>query len=122
MTAVKLELVHKPRQIVGSAVIAAVGQKAPSMLAAILFIVAAVEVPAPPPFFGPYDLSVGISSANLRGIVQNARPDLVHGRADRMHVTMRGVPDAVLVVENVIAGSRAGGGAPAVDDRLYPLP
>src|SRR5688572_1403189 len=91
------------------------------MLAAVLLVVSAEEVTAPSPLFGSYDLGIGVGSANLRRIVENSIADLVHGRANGMHVTMRGVPDAGLVVENVITRCAAGRRPPAVDDSLNPL-
>src|SRR5439155_11558225 len=102
MPSVELDLIQQPRQIVVGPVVGTIGQEAPSVLTAILLIVAAIEVPAPAPLFRPYDLCVGIGRSNLDSIVQNARADLIHRGADRMYVAMRRMPDAVLVVENVV--------------------
>ncbi len=44
-----------------------------------------------------------INRLNLAGVVDHLIFDLVHRRARRIHVAVRRVPDAVLVVEDVIA-------------------
>src|SRR5436309_8554592 len=70
MPSVELDLIQQPRQIVGAPVVGTIGQEAPSVLTAILLIVAAIEVPAPAPLFRPYDLCVGIGGSNLDSIVR----------------------------------------------------
>src|SRR5439155_24083420 len=121
VAAVGLQLAEEPGEVILAAVVGAVGQKAPAVQAAVLLVVAAVKVAAPAPFFRTYDERVWIDAADLRAVVLDARQNLVHGGAGRVHVTMRGVPDAVLVVEEVVARRGAGGQAPFVHHRLHPL-
>ena len=121
VAAIGLQLAEQPGEVILASMVGAVGQIAPAVQAAVLLVVAAVKVAAPAPFFRTYDERVWIGATDLRAVVLDARQNLVHGGAGRVHVTMRGVPDAVLVVQDVVARRGAGGQAPFVHHRLHPL-
>src|SRR5262249_30775326 len=72
MAPVELKVVEQPRKIVPVRVIGAVGQEAPSMLAAVLLIVAAVEVATPAPLLRSHDFRSGVQGFYLGGVVSHA--------------------------------------------------
>src|SRR5439155_3427434 len=102
MPAVSLQLTQQPWKIIRAPMIGAIRQKTPTMLAAVLLIVAAVEVATPAPLFGPHNLCVGIRRPDLRGVIENSIPDFVHRGARWMHVAMRRMPDTLLILQYVI--------------------
>src|SRR5213076_2964600 len=92
VAAVGLQLAEQPGEVILASMVGAVGQIAPAVQAAVLLVVAAVKVAAPAPFFRTYNKRVRVDATDLRGVVFDARQNLVHGGAGRVHVTMRGVP------------------------------
>ncbi len=90
------------------------------MDAAVLLVVAAVEVAAPAPFLGTDDESCRIDGLDLLREVDRLVADLAHRRRRGPDVAMRGVPDARLVVEDVVAQAAVRVRAPATDQVLDP--
>ena len=113
-------LVEEPRQVVGAALAGAVGKRAPAVGAAVLLVVAAVEVAAPAPLLRSHDERRRVDRLDLLREVERLVADLVHRRRRGTDVAMRGVPDARLVVEDVVAQPAVGVGAPAADEMLDP--
>ena len=90
------------------------------MRASVLLIEPAVEVAAPAPFLGSDHERRRVGRFDLRREIDHPVPDLVHGRPGRAHVPMSRVPDARLVVENVVAQAAGRVRAPAGDQMLHP--
>src|SRR5206468_9016726 len=111
---------EQPGQVVSAAMIVAVREDTPAVQAAVLLVVPAVEVPAPAPLFRPDDERRGIDRFDLRREIDHAIPDLIHRRADGTHITVGRVPQARLVVQNVVAQAAGCVRSPASDDMLYP--
>ena len=85
-----------------------------------LLIVAAVKIAGPAPFFRAGDQRVRVNAFDHRRVVAKIGEDLGHGRADGMHIAMRGMPEAPLVVHEVILQTAVGRHAPLIRQMLHP--
>src|SRR5437867_4209131 len=74
----------------------------------------------PSPLFRPGDERRRTDRLDLSRVVEHFVSDLVHGRARRVDVAMRLVPEARLVVEDVIADPAGRARAPAGAQMLNP--
>ena len=69
---------------------------------AILLVVTTVEITAPTPFFGPHYERARVVVFDHRREIENAIAHLVHGRARRVNVAVRRMPNAGFVIQDVI--------------------
>ena len=110
------ELIEQPGQVVRAAVVVAIGQRAPAVQAARTAgrsrCRSSRSSPTPP---GPTTSADGSTALIFAGVVDDLVLDLVHRRARRMDVAVRRVPDARLVVEDVVAQAAVRVRAPAAD-------
>src|SRR5439155_25870368 len=98
--------------------VAAIRQDAPSVRAPVLLIEAAEKVPAPSPLFRSGNQRRRIDRFDLPREIKNLGPDFVHRRTRRMDIAMRPMPEARLVVENVVRQPAIRGRAPTADEML----
>ncbi len=112
---------EQPRNVV--AVRVAFRRAVPAaVLLAPLEVVARVEVARPAPLLGPGEHGAGIDLADRRPVRDPEVPQLGHALALRVDVAVRRVPDARLVVVEVVAHAAAVGRAPARHQVLGPFP
>src|SRR6185503_2770592 len=90
------------------------------MCAAPLLVVAAVEVAAPAPLLWTHDQRRRIDGLYPGCELDHPVLDFIHRRADRPHVAMRRMPEARLVIENVVPQSAGCIAAPTADQMLDP--
>ena len=115
-----MQLVEEPRQIVHAAVAGAVWKITPTVETTELLVEAAEEVAAPAPLFRADDRRRRVNGLDLRGVVENLVPYLLHRRARGVNVPVRRVPDARLVVEDVVAQAPVRSCAPLGREVLHP--
>ncbi len=114
------QLCEQPRQVVGAAMVVAIRQHAPSMRASVLLVVSAVEVPAPAPLLRTDDQRRRIDRLDHRPEFDHPIPDPVQRHSSRADVAMGRVPQAGLVVENVVPQPAVRVRVPPVDQVLDP--
>src|SRR5689334_19494839 len=87
---------------------------------AVLLVVAAVEIAGPSPLLRREHDSIGIVGFYHAGVVEEFVANLLHSRTDRMNVAMGAVPDAVLVIHEIITHAPVGGIAPEIGEVPQP--
>ena len=120
-----LNLAQKPRAEILSAMRLAVGIIRRIVIvvrAGPLLVVTAVKIAGPAPFFRAGDQRVRVNAFDHRRVVAKIGEDLGHRRADGMHVAMRRIPEAPLVVHDVIEQPAVGRGAPRDSSNAAPNP
>ena len=118
-----LNLAQKPRAEILSAMRLAVGIIRRIVIvvrAGPLLVVTAVKIAGPAPFFRAGDQRVRVNAFDHRRVVAKIGEDLGHRRADRMHITMRRIPEAPLVVHDIIEQPAVGRRAPLIRQMLHP--
>ncbi len=100
--------------------VVAIGQRTPSVRCAVLLVEAAVEVAAPAPLLGSDHERGRIDGFDPGREVDRLVADLVHRGAGGPDVAVGGMPDARLVVEDVVAEAAGRVGAPPPDQVLDP--
>src|SRR5438874_1450156 len=98
--------------LVGSVTIAVRGQG--------LLVVATVKISGPAPFLGTKDDGIGIDGFDLRGVIDDFVTNFIHRRAGGMNVSMCGLPEAWLIIENVVAETAIRRCVPGVGQMLHP--
>src|SRR5439155_17992628 len=93
---------------------------APAVGASVLLVLAAVEVAGPAPFLGTGYQRGRIDGLDHRGVGYSLVVNLVHRRAVGVHVAVRAVPDARLIVQQIVAQPTARRSAPRADQVLNP--
>ena len=86
-----------------------------------LLVFAAVKIPVPSPLFRTEHNRAGINRLNRERVVAHLLEELIHAGSIRMHVTVRSVPDGVLVIEKVVLQAALIGRSPFAYQVLYPL-
>src|SRR5205814_9273858 len=86
----------------------------------VLFIGYRIQIAAPAPFLRLEDLSGWVDGLDRTRIGDHLLPDLVHAGAGGMHVAMGLMPDAVLVVEEVVVHAAARCRSELADEVLHP--
>ena len=100
---VLLDLLEHPGQVVHAAMRRSIRKRsAVAVLAPVLLIRTAVEVTGPAPFFRSDDQCGRVGGFHLCPIGQDVVFDFFHRGTVRVNVPMGGVPDARLVVEDVV--------------------
>src|SRR5262245_38714705 len=98
-----MQHVQQPGQMIGAAVVVAIGKRAPSVRAAVLLIEAAEQVATPTPLLWPDDQRRWIDCLDASAVFDDLVPQFVHRLAGRMNIAVRRVPEAWLVIEDVVA-------------------
>ena len=97
------ELIEQPGEVVHAAVRIAIGEARPVVCRRPLLVVAAVEVAGPAPLLRSGNEHGRIDRLHAPRCVDVFRRHFVHRRAGGMHVAMRFLPQARLVVEDDVA-------------------
>ena len=116
-----MQLVEQPWHVIHVAVRLPVGiDPIPAVRSAVLLVGTRIEIAAPAPFLGTDDSRTCIDRFDHVAEVDHLLADFPFRRADRMHVAVRALPDAVFVVEDVELQAVACREAPLRHEVLHP--
>src|SRR3954462_13288533 len=90
------------------------------MRVSVLLIVPAVKIARPTPFLRAEHNGGRVVAFYNAAIVENFIANLLHCGADRMDISMRAVPDAMLVIHKIVPHAAIGRTAPPIGEMTQP--